>query len=64
VAMAERHRTDPARHAALRAAMLELWRARLRAHGCRLDDARIDELLELDLELNVQGLEAWLERRR
>jgi hypothetical protein len=29
-----------------------------------LPDARIDELLSIDLELNTQGLIAWLDRER
>jgi glyoxylase-like metal-dependent hydrolase (beta-lactamase superfamily II) len=35
-----------------------------RAHGCALDEARIRELLAVDLELNAQGLEVWLQRRQ
>jgi glyoxylase-like metal-dependent hydrolase (beta-lactamase superfamily II) len=34
-----------------------------RAHGSTLDDARMRELLAVDLELNAQGLEVWLQRR-
>jgi len=34
-----------------------------RAHGCTLSDARMRELLAVDLELNAQGLEVWLKRR-
>jgi glyoxylase-like metal-dependent hydrolase (beta-lactamase superfamily II) len=64
VALAERHAADPDRHTAMRADMRALWQRRLEAHGCRLARARIDELLESDLELNVQGLEVWLDRRR
>ncbi len=33
------------------------------AHGCTLDEARIRSLLEVDIELNAQGLEVWLKRR-
>ena len=64
VTLAQRHAGSPDRHAAMRADMRALWQRRLDAHGCRLAPARIDELLETDLELNVQGLEAWLDRRR
>jgi glyoxylase-like metal-dependent hydrolase (beta-lactamase superfamily II) len=35
----------------------------LKLHGCDLSPARIDELLALDLDLNAQGLEVWLQRR-
>ncbi|MBK1633864.1 MBL fold metallo-hydrolase [Thiohalocapsa halophila] len=34
-----------------------------RAHGCTLSDARMAELLSVDLELNAQGLDVWLKRR-
>jgi glyoxylase-like metal-dependent hydrolase (beta-lactamase superfamily II) len=34
-----------------------------RAHGCKLDEARMRDLLAVDLELNAQGLEVWLQRR-
>ncbi|MCF7983322.1 MAG: MBL fold metallo-hydrolase [Thiohalocapsa sp.] len=34
-----------------------------RRHGCRLEEARIRELLAVDLALNAQGLEVWLRRR-
>jgi hypothetical protein len=33
------------------------------AHGCSLGEARIRSLLEVDIELNAQGLEVWLKRR-
>jgi len=36
----------------------------LREHGCTLSEARIDELLETDLDLNAQGLVVWLERQK
>ncbi|MEA1048654.1 MBL fold metallo-hydrolase [Lamprobacter modestohalophilus] len=34
-----------------------------RAHGCTLDEPHMRELLAVDLELNAQGLEVWLQRR-
>lgn len=37
-------------------------RTRLAAHGCRLPPSAIDELLELDVRLNAQGLMAWRAR--
>ncbi len=37
-------------------------RARLDAHGCELAPDLVDELLELDVRLNAQGLIAWRER--
>ncbi|MEX1272525.1 MAG: MBL fold metallo-hydrolase [Gammaproteobacteria bacterium] len=47
---------------AVRDALGDYLRARLAAHGCTLPAAAIDELLELDVRLNAQGLIAWRER--
>ena len=35
-----------------------------RAHGCALEEAAVLELLGMDIELNAQGLEVWLDRAR
>ncbi len=48
----------------LRAALRETWTRQARDHGCTLDDCRIEELLRGDVELNADGLMAWLARRR
>jgi glyoxylase-like metal-dependent hydrolase (beta-lactamase superfamily II) len=53
---------DPA--AAIEGAMREMWRDLARQHGCDLTDARFDEILGKDVDLNVQGLIVWLERRK
>jgi hypothetical protein len=50
------------RHAALKAGLGALYRERWRAQGGRLDAARMDEVLAMDLELNAQGLGVWLDR--
>ncbi len=64
VVIALEHAGHPDRHARIVAALSEYFIAQTRAHGCRLDDARINELLDMDLELNTQGLEVWLDRNR
>ena len=51
-----------ARQAALMQAMGDVLMARLRAHGCTLDEAICRELLANDVELNSQGLLVWLDR--
>jgi glyoxylase-like metal-dependent hydrolase (beta-lactamase superfamily II) len=61
VALAQRLRTAPDRHAALKAAMHELFEAQLQRHGVA-DVAAGLELLSLDIELNAQGLAVWLDR--
>jgi hypothetical protein len=55
---------DENRHTHIMEALAELYVARARAHGCTFDEARIRELLAMDMELNAQGLEVWLDKRQ
>ena len=64
VELARAHAADESRHARLRAAMRAYWIERAGEHGVENPEARVDALLGGDLELNTQGLEAWLERSR
>ncbi|RYE85713.1 MAG: MBL fold metallo-hydrolase [Oxalobacteraceae bacterium] len=50
------------RHRCMVAALTDLYLQRARLHGCRLDDARVAQLLGTDIELNAQGLACWLDR--
>jgi glyoxylase-like metal-dependent hydrolase (beta-lactamase superfamily II) len=52
----------PARTEALREAVLEVHLSSLAAHGSPMPRERAQALLELDVTLNVQGIEAWLDR--
>ena len=62
-ALAQRCARDgDARHQRLRDGLAALALQRVRAHGCRLADAEVLELLAMDLELNAQGLAIWLDR--
>ena len=61
--IAEQSAATPDRAAAIRAGMSELWRELAVRHGCPLDPQGVLALLEGDLELNTQGLIAWLDRR-
>jgi len=62
IARAHAGDTDPA--AGIRADMLALWLTLARAHGIPLADADIEHALAGDLELNTQGLLAWLARTK
>jgi glyoxylase-like metal-dependent hydrolase (beta-lactamase superfamily II) len=62
VAFARTTSPGPDRHAALMRGLEAIHLKSLRAHGVTLSDARIRELLELDLELNAQGIAIWLDR--
>jgi glyoxylase-like metal-dependent hydrolase (beta-lactamase superfamily II) len=64
VAIARRHASSDQRHGSIRAELRQLWIDRAGAHGLVDAAARVDEILGADLELNTQGLLAWLERER
>lgn len=61
-AIARRHASAPDRAAAIRAEMRTLWIELARRHGIAQPEARVDAILDKDLELNTQGLVAWLDR--
>ena len=52
------------RQVRLVASMKDVLLKALRVHGCRLPQERIVEFLEMDLELNAQGLQIWLDKNR
>ena len=62
VALAQACRNSPDRHLALQQGQMEVFAARLAAHGCTMPRATIAQLLAMDLELNAQGLAIWLDR--
>jgi glyoxylase-like metal-dependent hydrolase (beta-lactamase superfamily II) len=62
VAIARKLRNAPDRHAILVKELQELLLQRILAHGCKLPREKICELLDLDVGLNAQGLEHWLDQ--
>ena len=64
VGQACRHVPPGQRHAALRDGIARLYLDHLQAHGCAMPAAQALELLEMDVELNAQGLGVWLDRSR
>jgi glyoxylase-like metal-dependent hydrolase (beta-lactamase superfamily II) len=63
IALAEEGRPESGRETRLKTAVRAYLVDGARAHGARLSDQAITELLSLDTELNAQGLEVWLKRR-
>ncbi len=61
-ALARRHAGAANRGAAIRSEMRARWLELARLHGITLPEPRIDEILGKDLDLNAQGLVAWLAR--
>ena len=54
--------TGPQLHGELRRGLAQMYLRQLRAHGCALDDETALDLLEMDIELNAQGLAIWRDR--
>ena len=54
----------PDRAARLRQGVRELVHGWVHDHGTPLPAPAVDALLDVDIELNAQGLEAWLDRDR
>ncbi len=50
------------RHDRIKDALSALYVGRVMAHGCTLSSADVRELLAMDIELNAQGLEVWLDK--
>jgi glyoxylase-like metal-dependent hydrolase (beta-lactamase superfamily II) len=64
VAAARQHENDDDRPAALRESLFEYYVERLEDHGYSGDREMIQSIMSIDVELNAQGLEVWLERKR
>ena len=47
----------------IRAELLQWLLERLDEHGCSLPHSEAERLMEMDLELDAQGLEVWLQKR-
>ena len=58
------HAADADRHVRMKDALADLYTSRAIAHGCNFTADEIRELLVMDIELNAQGLEVWLDKQR
>ncbi|HTW38915.1 MAG TPA: MBL fold metallo-hydrolase [Steroidobacteraceae bacterium] len=61
-ALARRHAGASDREGAIRAAMRTSWITLAQRHGIAEPEAHVDAILDKDLDLNAQGLMAWLDR--
>ncbi len=64
VAIAEQHEHDTDRSANIRNGLTDYYAAQLDDHGFTGGRDRMLEVLDIDIELNAQGLELWLEKRK
>ena len=63
VRIAQTHAADGNRHTTIMRDLAELYISRAKSHGCAFDDAKIRDLLAMDIELNAQGLEVWVDKQ-
>ena len=61
--IARAHADAPDRHARIHAALMDYHLGQLRERRHPMPEARARELLEMDVEINAQGLEVWLDRQ-
>jgi glyoxylase-like metal-dependent hydrolase (beta-lactamase superfamily II) len=52
------------RHVALKKMLGDFYSARARLHGCAMTHEHVCDLLAMDIELNAQGLEVWMDRQK
>jgi len=64
VAIAGEHENDEDRSQALRRSLFEYYVEQLDAHGHQGDREQVAAVMSIDVELNAQGLEFWLEKRK
>jgi glyoxylase-like metal-dependent hydrolase (beta-lactamase superfamily II) len=55
---------DENRHVHIMDDLANLYVSRAQAHRCPQTPAQVRELLAMDIELNAQGLEVWLDKRK
>ncbi len=64
VSIARRHAQAQDRYTSIKADMLDLWLGLAGEHGITLGRSGIETVLRGDLDLNTQGLIAWLDRSK
>ena len=63
VEMANRHEHDDNRQEALRGSLFEYYVEQLEEHGYEGGREGTAEVMSIDVDLNAQGLDVWLNRR-
>ncbi len=63
VAIAKTHAHDPNRTEAIQVDLMDWLLESVREHGVTLAEPQLREILQLDVDINTQGLEIWLDPR-
>jgi glyoxylase-like metal-dependent hydrolase (beta-lactamase superfamily II) len=64
VALAHAVDGKPDRHVALMEALTDLYQERAETHGWKRGREALTQIIGMDIELNAQGLEVWLDSRK
>ncbi|WP_458068354.1 MBL fold metallo-hydrolase [Rhodanobacter sp. BL-MT-08] len=64
VALAQSADKAPDRHEVLKGLLTELYLGRAAAHGWSHDERALADIIGMDIELNAQGLEVWLDNQK
>ncbi len=63
IALSEEYQPEEGRKDRMEQKITETFFRQARDHGCQLSDNEMHRLLGMDIDLNAQGLEVWLQRR-
>ena len=63
IALAEEAADPAGRKERMEQAITELFYQQAQSHGCDMDLSRFKAIMGMDIDLNAQGLEVWLQRR-
>ena len=63
IALAEEANADSGRKQRMEQRIVEVFFQQAQDHGCQLSNEEMHRLLDMDIDLNAQGLEVWLQRR-
>jgi glyoxylase-like metal-dependent hydrolase (beta-lactamase superfamily II) len=64
VAFVQNCASEANRHVTLKRMLGDFYSARARLHGCAMTHEHVCDLLAMDIELNAQGLEVWVDRQK
>nr|CAA6829440.1 MAG: Beta-lactamase related protein [uncultured Thiotrichaceae bacterium] len=63
IALSEEAQPDEGRKGRIEQKIVKAFFQQAKDHGCQLNDEEMHRLLDMDMDLNAQGLEVWLQRR-
>jgi hypothetical protein len=62
VQMAVSFRDSPSRYEKIKSGLADIYENHLKTNGCNISRQDLEEFLAIDLDLNTQGIEVWLDK--